>query len=139
MSMLLEKRNLLKKLNDTYCRIMPSKISGVGVFAVRDIPKGINPFKGPPRATWIKFNLSELTKLDSEVQRMIKDFYVVENNGDVFVQSVALNGMDISFFVNDSRKPNLTTRDDGLSFITKRKIAMGEELTVNYRTYDGKG
>jgi hypothetical protein len=35
---------LIENLNNTYVRIMPSKIHGVGVFAIRDIPKGICPF-----------------------------------------------------------------------------------------------
>ena len=40
------KKTLLSNLqNDIYCRIKSSKKHGVGVFAIRDIPKNSNPFK----------------------------------------------------------------------------------------------
>lgn len=42
----MSKQKLLKHLeNDIYCRIGVSKISGVGVIAIKDIPSGTNPFK----------------------------------------------------------------------------------------------
>lgn len=135
MGLSLEKRALLKKLKDTYCRLRPSRISGIGVFAIRDIPKGINPFRGPKPPKWIKFNMGELKGLGESVTDMIRDFYVVEKSGTVFVPNIALNGMDISFFVNNSKTPNLITPDDGLTFITKRNIGKGEELTVEYVSY----
>lgn len=34
------KQKLLQNLNQVYCRLMPSKIHGVGVFAIKDIVKG---------------------------------------------------------------------------------------------------
>ena len=37
------KKKLIKNIEiDIYCRIKPSKKHGVGVFAIRDIPKSIN-------------------------------------------------------------------------------------------------
>ena len=30
----------------------------------------------------------------------------------------------------------MITKDDGLNFVTKRAIKKGEELLVDYRTYD---
>ena len=40
------KYKLLKNLKETYCAFGVSKVHGVGVFAIRDIPIGIDPF--PP-------------------------------------------------------------------------------------------
>ena len=40
-----ENKNKLNLKNNVYCRISRSKIHGVGVIAIKDIPKGINPFK----------------------------------------------------------------------------------------------
>jgi len=34
----------LKRLEKVYCRLAPSSVHGVGIFAIKDIPKGINPF-----------------------------------------------------------------------------------------------
>ncbi len=40
------KEELIKHLkNDVYCRLGVSKISGIGVIAIKDIPKGTNPFR----------------------------------------------------------------------------------------------
>ena len=48
--------------------------------------------------------------------------------------------MDISFFANNSEKPNLKVFDDGkndsLCFKTMRKIKKGEELTFSYKAYE---
>ena len=73
--------------------------------------------------------------------QMIDDFYVIEN-GKVFIPENALNGMDISFFVNHSKNPNLEIYYKGpqkvVAFKTLRKINKGEELIVSYATYDDK-
>lgn len=135
------KKEILKKLQSTYCRLQPSKIEGVGVFAVKDIPKGINPMissKENRNARWYEFKVSELENLDAGVRKMIDDFFVVEEDQTVMVPEHAFNSMDISFFVNNSKKPNLKTVDNGFTFVTLRKIKKGEELTVAYETYDYK-
>ena len=50
--------------------------------------------------------------------------------------------MDISFFLNNSKKPNVKVVGDGkesaLNFVTIRKIIKGEELLVSYADYDEK-
>ncbi|HLC57183.1 MAG TPA: SET domain-containing protein [Candidatus Nanoarchaeia archaeon] len=131
-----EKAEVLARLKHTYCRLKPSPLSGVGVFAIRDIPKGIDPFQGIISQKWFAFSLSELKGIDKEVMKMIDDFNVIEDRG-VLIPEYALNGMDVSFFPNHSEQPNLKTAD-GLIFITLRKIKKGEELTVDYATYDSK-
>ncbi len=54
------------------------------------------------------------------------------------IPEYGLNGMDISFFLNHSKKPNIITTDEGNTFLTRRKIKKGEELTIGYNTYDYK-
>ncbi len=133
-----KKEVILKKLENTYCRLQPSMISGVGVFAIRDIPKGINPFQGAQEPEWIEFNVEELKNLDKEMLHMIDDFYVIEKDGSVYIPECALDNMDISFFVNNSETPNIKTNDGGFPFIALKKIKKGEELTANYAEYDHK-
>ncbi|MBI5369869.1 hypothetical protein HZA85_01610 [Candidatus Uhrbacteria bacterium] len=110
----MNKTHTLELLQKTFCRLQPSSIEGVGVFAVKEIPEGVNPFEG-----------------------MRDDFFVIEKNGTVRIPQSALNGMDMSFYVNNSDHPNLTTTD-GFLFITSRLIKPGEELTVAYAIYDEK-
>ncbi|MDD3284895.1 MAG: SET domain-containing protein [Patescibacteria group bacterium] len=133
-----QKELLLEKLKNTYCRLRYSKIHGVGVYAVRDIPKNTNPFQSVKKEKWYKFKMEELKKLDKEVLKMIDDFFVIEKDNTVSIPEYGLNGMDIQFFPNNSDKPNLYTKDDSETFLTLRKIKKGEELTVSYATYDDK-
>jgi len=132
------RKQILQKLKNTYCRIKPSPVEGVGVFAIRDIPKGINPFQGIQKQKWFEFDMKDIRIEDPEIKKMMDDFFVIEENKKVFVPENALNGMDISFFVNHSENPNIETVDGGFTFKTLRKINKGEELIVSYATYDDK-
>ena len=132
------KQKILEILKNTYCRIKPSKTEGAGVFAIRDIPEGINPFQGSKDVKWQKFHTSELKDLDKEILQLINDFFVIEKDETVLIPEFGLNGMDISFFLNHSKESNVETRDGGFSFITLREIKKGEELLVSYGTYDYK-
>ena len=133
----MSKEKVLKILKNTYCRLKPSKTEGVGVFAIRDIPENTNPFYGS-KQKWHKFNISELKDLDKEILGLINDFFVIEEDETVLIPEFGLNGMDISFFLNHSKNPNLKTIDEGFNFITLREIKKGEELLVSYGTYDYK-
>lgn len=131
-----KKSKLIENLKNTYCKLKPSAKNGVGVFAIIDIQKGTNLFKGINQQKWYKINSSELKDFDREILKMISDFFVIEKKGEVQIPEYGLNGMDISFFLNHSKNPNAKTTDDGNTFITLRKIKKGEEITVNYGTYD---
>lgn len=126
------------KIKNTYCRLKPSKINGVGVFAIRDIPKNKNPFQGIREQNWYELKVSDFNKFDKEILEMINDFFVIEKDGKVLVPEFGLNGMDISFFLNHSKNPNVKTVDGGFNFITLRKVKKGEELAVSYGNYDWK-
>ncbi|OGZ72801.1 MAG: hypothetical protein A2908_00265 [Candidatus Staskawiczbacteria bacterium RIFCSPLOWO2_01_FULL_38_12b] len=136
--MIKQKIRILENLKNTYCRLKPSKVEGVGVFAIKNIPKGINPFKGVKKQKWHKFQISELKILGKEILSLIDSFFVIHKDGSVYISDSGLNGMDISYFLNDSRHPNVKTINDGENFITLKKIKKGGELTVAYATYDEK-
>jgi len=131
------KKDILEKIKRTYCRLKVSSISGIGVFAVRDIPENTNPFSGTLDQRWLRFSMDELGDLDKNILKMIDDFFVIEKDNTVNIPEHGLDGMDISFFVNHSDNPNLLTRE-GRHFFTTRKIEKGEELIVGYDTYDHK-
>lgn len=135
------KKQILKNLKNTYCRLRPSATHGVGVFAIRDIPRGVKPFAGIFDQPWHRFNLSELVGLDPVVKGLIDDFFVIEKDGTVFIPRHGLNGMDLSFFVNNAKKPNLRvvyTKAGVTEFVAARKIKKGEELLAAYADYDDK-
>jgi hypothetical protein len=129
------KQEILKSLKNTYCRIMPSKINGVGVFAIRDIPQNINPFNVAKTGDWQKFKITDLKNLDKEVFKMVNAFFTVQEDGTLYIPKGGLNDMNISYFMNDSKNPNMKMAKDEVNFLTLCQIKKGQELTVSYKTY----
>ena len=139
------KARLMRNLKrDVYTRVAPSKIAGVGVVAIRDIPAGVNPFK-PPAGTRIDrrtVGLSEqdLTELPPPVKALIRDFIAPDENGRYPVPRAGQLGLDMTFYLNDGgRESNLAIvsdpRDDFLGFRAKHPIPAGTELTIDYARY----
>jgi len=133
-----QKQKTLKIIRNTYCRLQPSKIEGIGIFAIRTIPKDANPFYGVKKHIWQKVESSKLRNLDENIKKMISDFFAMDKNNNFFIPECGLNCIDISFFLNTSKKPNIKTIDEGINFISLREIKKGEELTVSYADYDNR-
>lgn len=131
-----QKQETLKNLQATYCRLKPSRQQGVGIFAIRDIPKNTKVFTGAAPTRWFKFKQVDLNKLDKSILKMISDFFGSEVDGTVYIPQGGLNNMNVSYYLNHSNKPNVKTIDGGATFVTIRKIKKGEELYSDYRTYD---
>lgn len=134
------KKALIKNLKeDVYCRIKPSKKHGVGVFAIKDIPKNVNPFLHTNnkciKSKIINISQDEIKSIPNEVKKMIDDFYHKED--DIYgIPYKGLNANDISFYMNTSSKPNVGFESDDkcsmIVFKSLRKIQKGEELFINY-------
>ena len=135
------KNKLLANLqNDVYCRIMPSTLHGVGVFAIKDIPFDMNPFQLSNGQHCINYRIINLTDNDLKytaphVMKIIKDFY--QKNGDYYpVHSLGPNANDISFSMNHSNFPNVDIipipNCPYCIYNTNRQIKQGEELLINY-------
>lgn len=130
------KRQLLNLLlNSTYCRIQRSKLHGIGVFSIKNIPAGKNPFPGVVKSKWIGLDVSDIEKLSETIKSMLYDFFSVQD-GLLWVPEKGLNSIDISFFMNNSKSPNVGNKGDGGEFYTLRKIKVGEELTISYSSFD---
>jgi len=131
------KSRALENLKNTYCMLKPSgiNIGGVGVFAIRDISEGIDPFPGIVKPRWYAFTPKELSGLPDVVQKMVKNFGMVEDDGRIWAPHYGINGMDMSFYVNHSETPNLTANKEATIFLTNRKIITDEELVLDYRTF----
>lgn len=139
----MNKNKLINHLkNDIYCRIGVSKIAGVGVIAIKDIPKNTNPFKTlyPYNDKILELKDKDLKGIDKNVKSMINDFFGSDKKKTYDVLYYGLNFINISFYLNHSSKPNISLVDankdnEYLEFRTNRKIKKGEELTINYKDY----
>jgi SET domain-containing protein len=131
-------KRLMKDLEENiYCRLQPSRIHCIGVFAIRNIPKGRELFKNytnyqltPVSITAIKEN----KKIDPAVKKFADDVSPA-HKGMLYLCRQGLNAIDISFYLNHSNKPNVATKDDSWSFFAARNIKKGEELFSDYETY----
>lgn len=120
-----------------YCRIKPSSVHGVGVFAIRDIPKGTNPFLGHRPAKWrgvAYHDIYENPQIPSEVVEYV-DAMCSGRNEMLFVPSYSLNAIDTYYYINHSDSPNMGGPLDSNEFVALRDIKKGEELFVDYHAY----
>jgi len=122
-----------------YCRLKSSKIEGIGVFAIRYIPKNTKIFKTTRKTKFIGIDpklVFSNPRIDRAVKQMVRNFFVVWKE-KLYLPNFSLNEIDISFFVNHSKKPNVIDKN-GEEFFALRNIKKGEELTVDYRGYCDK-
>ena len=118
-----------------FCRLGVSGIHGVGVFAIRPIPAGINPMMGRRKENWVEV-LAPLIRNDPHLPDALKKLVVdmcPEDAGVFWCPGYSLNEIGIAWYLNHADTPNMEERDG--DFYSIRDIAEGEELTVNYATY----
>lgn len=132
----ISKQQLLDHLiHDVYVRIGPSKIHGVGLIAVRDIPQGTDPFKNLYEPPTFGFTQEELHEVPIPIRKMINDYFGKEE-GKIYIPTSGLNPLDLLHFINHSETPNVHAVNEGWIFRAVRDIQAGEELFSDYSTYD---
>ena len=114
-----------------YARIGLSRVHGVGVRAIRDIPAGTLVFRGESgRVAWV--SRAWVRRLPKALRSLYEDFGIV--SGDRLGVPPSLNRLSVGWYVNHSDRPNVEAGDDG-RFRALRRIRKGEELTADYRTF----
>lgn len=120
---------MVDRLNNTvYCTLAPSPIHGIGVFAIRHIPKG-TLYTDHTNDTLDQVETYELTPekfdtIDPAIQALILDRTVFE--GDTLRFTSPNTDAVLRSFMNHSSTPNT----DGKR--TLRDIMPGEELTEDF-------
>ncbi len=121
----LKEKLVLKRLNEVYCRLAPSPIHGIGVFAIKQIPMGINPFKNSYMAQdSIIINKSKIK--DEEIIKMLHDYHPTKDNKFQIVSNFP-NQPIWTNYINYSDNPNIELMTDG-EWKTLKQIEIGEEL-----------
>jgi len=114
-----------------YTRLKPSKIHGVGVFAIRHIPKGTPVFTHDNQPiAWV--DKKSIGSIPKSLRDLYDDFCIIK--GDKYGCPEHFDMLTTSWYLNHSNNPNVAV-DDGYRFYALRDIEEGEELTVDYRTY----
>ena len=114
-----------------YARIGLSRIHGVGVRAIRDIPRGVDVFLGDSdEVVWVRRDM--VRRLPPALRSLYTDFAMFW--GKRLGVPKTLNMLSVGWYLNHSPKPNVEADDDG-RFFSLRRIRKGEELTADYRTF----
>jgi hypothetical protein len=110
-----------------YTRLRPSRIHGVGVFAVLNIAKGTRLFlDDEDEIVWI--DQAQIAGLPSEIRSLYDDFAIIKHGK--YGCPVSFNRLTMSWYLNDSDQPNIAV-DDEYCMTAVRDIAIGEELTID--------
>lgn len=130
MSLLKEKLKenlILKRLEKVYCRLAPSPIHGVGVFAIRDIPKGTNPFNNSFMAQEaVITSKNKIKDLGPEIMSLLHDYHPTSETDKQIVSNFP-NQLIWTNYINYTDDPNIELMTDG-EWKTLRDIKKGEEL-----------
>jgi hypothetical protein len=125
------KNKLLKHLKDeVYCRLGVSPVHGIGVFAVRAIPKGVNPMRTWHDVKEVPLALKELKGLPKGVRKEL-DMFCYYTKGVMHIPSVGMNTMNMAVYLNHSKKPSVKYLKNG-QLVTLKAVRTGEELMLDY-------
>jgi SET domain-containing protein len=128
------KKQLLAELaQNTFVMLKPSPIEGIGVFAIRDIPKGCRDMFSKPDANenWITVSKTEVETLPPHAQFIVGN-YCLYDDDNYFIPAEGFKKIDVSLFLNHADIANVISIDDGDYFEAVRDIKAGEELLVDY-------
>jgi SET domain-containing protein len=128
------KTNLLNELvQHSYVMLRASKVAGIGVFAIRYIPKGCRDMfsKPNPQDRWITIPRVEVEQLPTHARLLVENYSLFDAD-QYFVPEQGFKAVDVSLFLNHSDTPNIQSIDDGNYFEALRDIAEGEELFLDY-------
>lgn len=131
------REQLLKELQQhTYITIKPSAVHGIGVFAIRDIPKGCREIFSRNVGEWIKLSFLEVEALPEHSRNLIET-YCLYDEENYYVPDYGFKIMDLVNYLNHSSTPNIISVNEGEEFEALRDIKVGEELFVDYHHLAG--
>jgi len=125
---------LLKQLRShTYVMIKPSPLHGIGVFAIRTIPKGTKNIFSEGMGEWIQVSKQEVESLPQSSKDLIENHCLFDED-HYFIPEYGFKLVDLVIYLNHSEIPNVRSLNEGEQFEALRDIQEGEELLVDYGT-----
>ena len=132
------KEELLKELSqETYAAIKPSAVHGIGVFAIRDIPKSCRTIFSKGVGEWIKISIADIENLPGHSRSLIET-YCLYDEDHYYVPDYGFKVVDIVNYLNHSSLPNIISINDGKEFEAVTDIPTGTELLLDYKKIAGE-
>ena len=122
---------LLELQQDTYVALQPSEVHGIGVYAVKDIPKGCTKMFSTGVGEWLTVPRHEVDLLPKHSKDMVENFCLYDEE-NYFIPDYGFKLMDLVVYLNHSATPNIVSINEGETFEATRHIKAGEELFVDY-------
>lgn len=126
-----QKRLLQQLRNQTYISLKNSPVHGIGVFAIRNIPKGCRDFFSKDKDEWIKLPIKEVESLPDHARNLIETYCLFDKE-NYFVPESGFKTIDPVIYLNHSVEPNIRSLNDGEEFEALTDIQSGQELLINY-------
>ena len=119
--------------DNIHCKLGVSDTHGVGVFAIKNIPEGIDPFPPYKESGFFVVPVGELDDIDSNLLRIFTDGFFSPEGYQLFQL------YDYPFYPsyvnhNELDKINIELGETESGYITARDIKAGDELFSNYHT-----
>jgi SET domain-containing protein len=111
--------------------LAPSKINGIGVYAVRKIKKGQFIAEGIHDDYDDLVNWKEVKSVDKDIKKKIHDFCVGSPSGFIPPEDKDFNKLYIEWYFNHSCNGNVGFNKNG-DFVAIKNIKKDEELTYDY-------
>jgi SET domain-containing protein len=129
----MNKEQILKELaNETFVALKPSTIHGIGVFALKDIPKGCRDIFSKNEINWVKIPINDVEQLPDHSKNLVET-YCLYDAEYYFVPSHGFKMVDMVNYLNHSPNPNIIPIDEGEQYEALFDIPAGTELLVNYK------
>lgn len=126
------KEQILDELyTNTYAMLKPSPVHGIGVFAIRNIPRGCRTIFSEGKGEWIKLPIAEVNKLPAYSRELVETYCVFDEE-NYYVPDYGFKVMDMVCYLNHSSTPNIISLNHGEDFEALMDIAAGTELLINY-------
>lgn len=128
------KEQLLRELkDDTWVCLSPSSVHGVGVFAIRNIPKGCKTMFKLGCEDFVDITNSELCNLPWETVELIDRYCIYDKDKDAYsIPNYGFKITDLVNYLNHSEDPNVISINNGEVFEAIKDIKKGDELLIDY-------
>lgn len=117
----------------TYAMLQPSPLHGIGVFAIRDIPRGCRHIFSQGHGEWVKVPVADVEKLPPYARNLVET-YCLYDKDHYFVHDYGFKVVDIVNYLNHSSEPNLVSVNNGDDFEAMVDIPAGTELVIDYHS-----
>lgn len=124
--------SIIEQCKRKYFELGPSKIHGVGLIAIRAIPKNTFLFEDPIKAEFIPYEVLYSNGVQKGVIKSLNKHFAHTTEGIELPSNI--NYIQYVNFINHSKNHNTRCISNEYSnkYYTNRRIKKGEELCINY-------